>query len=135
MSNAMYVKAREGCLNADIDWISDDIRCILIDTADYTVNLATDEFLDDVPGAARVSVSSSLSGKTATNGVADANDAVFTTVTGDQSEALVIYQHTGTDATSRLIAYIDSATGLPITPSGGNINVVWDNGSDKIFKL
>jgi hypothetical protein len=56
-------------------------------------------------------------------------------VTGDQSEALVIYKDTGMASTSPLIAYIDTATGLPYTPSGGNIDVAWDNGSNKIFKL
>ncbi len=52
------------------------------------------------------------------------------------SEALVIYQHTGVDATSELIAYIDTGvTGLPVTPNGGDITVTWDSGSDKIFKI
>jgi hypothetical protein len=47
----------------------------------------------------------------------------------------VIYKDTGTAATSPLIAYIDTATGLPVTPNGGDITVTWDNGSNKIFKL
>lgn len=135
MANALYDKGRQAFLEGDIDWINDDIRVILIDAADYTVNLATHDFLDDIPVAARVAVSSALSGKTATDGVADANDVTFTSVTGDQSEALVIYKHTGTESTSNLIAYIDTATGLPVTPNGGDITVVWDNGSNKIFKL
>jgi hypothetical protein len=67
--------------------------------------------------------------------VADAADITFTTVTGDQSEALVIYKDTGVEATSQLIAYIDTATGLPVTPGGGNITVTWDDGANKIFKL
>ena len=56
-------------------------------------------------------------------GVFDAADVAFTTVTGDPSEVLVIYKDTGSAATSPLIAYIDTATGLPVTPNGGNINV------------
>lgn len=135
MANALYDKGRQAFLEGDIDWINDDIRVILIDADDYTVNLSTHDFLDDVPVAARVAVSSALSGKTATDGVADANDVTFSSVTGDQSEALVIYKHTGVESTSNLIAYIDTATGLPVTPNGGDITVVWDNGSNKIFKL
>ena len=46
-----------------------------------------------------------------------------------------VYQYTGVDATARLIAYIDSATGLPFLPSGGNVAIQWDNGANKIFKL
>lgn len=135
MANTMYDKGREGFLDGNIDWDTDDIRGILIDVADYTVNLATHDNLDDVPVAARVATSGSFTGKTVTNGVADAADVTFPTVSGDQSEAVVIYKHTGTESTSRLIAYIDTATGLPITPNGGDITVAWDNGANKIFKL
>lgn len=135
MANALYDKGREGFLDGSIDWDSDDIRVILIDTDDYTVNLATHDNLDDIPAAARVATSGSLTGKSVTNGVADADDVVFGSVSGDQCEALVIYKHTGSETTSRLIGYIDSATGLPVTPNGGDITVQWDNGSNKIFKL
>jgi hypothetical protein len=48
----------------------------------------------------------------------------------------VIYNNTpGTEATKDLIAYIDVATGLPFTPSGGDITVQWDSGANRIFKL
>ncbi len=135
MSNALYDKGREGFLAGDIDWDTDVIKAVLIDAADYTVNLATHQFLSDIPGAARVATSAPLTGKTVANGVADAADITFPAVSGDPAEALVLYQDTGTEGTSRLIAYIDTATGLPVTPNGGDINVAWDNGINKIFKL
>ncbi len=135
MSNALYDKGRKGFLAGEIDWDADDIRVILIDTDDYTVDLAVHDFLDDIPAPARVAVSASLTGKTTTDGVADADDVVLAAVTGDPCEALVIYKHTGTDSTSALIAYIDSATGLPVTPNGGDITIQWDGGAAKIFKL
>lgn len=135
MANALYDKGREAFLNGDIDWLNDDIRVILIDAADYTVDLAADDFLDDVAVAARVATSGSLASKTSTDGVADAADVTFSLVTGDEAEALVLYKHTGDETTSNLIAYIDTATGLPVTPNGGDITVQWDNGANKIFKL
>lgn len=135
MANALYDKGREGFLSGDIDWDANDIRAILIDTADYTVDLAAHDNLDDVPAAARVAASGSLAGKTVTAGVADANDVTFTNVTGDTVEAVILYQHTGTESTSRLIAYIDSGSGLPVTPNGGTVTVAWDNGANRIFKL
>jgi hypothetical protein len=135
MANALYDKGREGFLAGEIDWDTDVIKAILIDTADYAVNLATHQFLSDIPGAARVAISGAFSGKTAANGVADADDLTFPTVSGDLCEALVIYQDTGTEGTSRLIAYIDAAIGLPVLPNGGNISLAWDNGANKIFKL
>lgn len=135
MANALYDSGREGFLDGDIDWTSDDIRVILVDTNEYTVDLATHTALDDIDAEARVAVSGALTGKSSTAGVADAADVTFSSVTGDISEALVIYKHTGTESTSLLIAYIDTATGLPVTPNGGNITVAWDNGANKIFKL
>jgi len=135
MANGVYDKAREKFLNGDIDWTNDDIKAVLVDSADYSVNLATHEFLSDVPSGGRVATSGNFSSKTTTAGVADAADLALSAVTGDPSEAVVIYKDTGSAATSPLIAYIDTATGLPVTPNGGNINVIWDNGSNKIFKL
>ncbi len=135
MPNALYEKGREGFLAGEIDWDTDVIKAVLIDAADYTVNLAAHQFLSDIPPAARVATSAALTGKTVANGVADAADLTFPMVSGDHVEALVISQDTGTEGTSRLIAYIDTATGLPVTPNGGDINVAWDNGANKIFKL
>lgn len=136
MASFLYDKGREGFAKAAINWESDDIRVIFVDTADYTVNAATHDFLDDVAVAARVATSSaSLANKTATDGVCDADDITVNAVSGDQFEALILYKHTGVESTSRLIAYIDNYTGLPCTPNGGNITVSWPNDSNKIFKL
>lgn len=136
MANGLYDAARAAFLNADIDWTNDDIRAILIDTASYTVNLSTHDFLDDIPGGARVATSSALSGKTSAAGVADANDVTFSAVSGATVEAVVIYKHTGTESTSNLIAYMDTGmTGLPVTPNGGDITVQWANTTNRIFKL
>lgn len=128
--SALYDPARQGFLQGDIDWLTDDIRVILVDSADYTFS-ATHTALASVPVGARVAVSGSLTGKTATAGVADADDVSIPGVTGDSIEALVLYRPAAAgDGT--LIAYID---GLSLTPNGGNINVTWDNGPNKIFKL
>lgn len=135
MANALYDKGREAFLTAAVNWSSDNIKVVLVDAADYTVNLATHQFLSDITGVGRVATSGNLASKTVAAGVADAADVTFTAVTGDQSEALVIYKDTGSAATSPLIAYIDTATGLPVTPNGADITVTWDNGSNKIFKL
>lgn len=135
MANALYGLGRAAFGNAGINWLSDTIKVILIDVADYTVSIDTHDFLDDVPGAARVATAT-LGTKTNVLGVMDAADTTFTAVTGDPCEALVIYKDTGTEGTSPLIAYIDSATGLPVTPNGGDITVQWDNTATvKIFKL
>ena len=135
MANALYGKGRQKFAEGSIAWLTDNIKAVLVDTATYSVSIDVDEFLSDIPAGERVATSSNFSSKTTTLGVCDAADITFSTVSGDQSEALVIYKDTGVAATSPLIAYIDTATGLPITPNGGDINVAWDDGVNKIFKL
>lgn len=135
MANALYDKARKAFADGDIDLLSDTIKCVLIDAAEYTVDLADDDFLDDVAADARVGTAQTLGSKTTTAGVFDAADVTFSSVSGAQCEGILIYKATGTESTSPLIAYIDSATGLPVTPNGGDIQIQWDNGSNKIFKL
>jgi hypothetical protein len=77
-----------------------------------------------------------LASKTVAAGVFDAADISFTGLSSAPTiEALVIYKDTGADATSNLIAYIDTATGLPVAAAATQVDVTWDNGANKIFKL
>ena len=135
MANTLYDKARERFLRGQINWDTDTMKVCLVDKNVYTPNFTSHEYLSDVSGSAIVAAGVTLTGKSSTSGAADANDVTFTAVSGNESEALIIYKDTGDTATSPLIALIDSATGLPITPNGGDIIVVWDNGANKIFKL
>lgn len=135
MANAIYPKYKEALLDgsSNIDLNDGDVRVILVDSADYTYSSAHD-FLDDVPAGARVSTSTALQNTTVTNGLFDADDITLSSVSGDQAEALIIYIHTGTEGTSRLVAYIDTGvTGLPVTPNGGDINLAWN--ASGIFQL
>jgi hypothetical protein len=134
MANTMYDPGRDAFLNGDIDYTNDTIVVYLIDTADYTFS-AAHQFLSSVAAAGRVA-NATLAGKSTSGGVADANDTVLASVTGDVSEALILVKSTGNEATSPLIGYIDSAAaGLPVTPNGGDITITWDSGANKIFKL
>lgn len=133
MANALYDKAREKFLTGSLDWATDNFKVVLVDTGTYTVDLVNDEFHSDLAGI--VDTSGNLGSKTTTAGVADAADVTFTAVSGNSVEALVIYKDTGVSGTSPLVAYIDTATGLPVTPNGGDITVSWDDGTNKIFKL
>lgn len=132
--NALYHKYKQAAaswsqagLVAAIDLFTDDVRFCFIDTAVYTVNIASDQFLSDVPPAAIVASSTSLLNKTvAPGGIFDADDLTVAGFAGPPVEALVIYVHTGTPASSPLVAYIDQASGtLPFTPNGAAKIVRW----------
>lgn len=135
MANALFAKGRQAFLDADIDWSADNIKAVLVDHGSDTPVPATDQFLSDIGAGARIATSGNLASKTSTDGVADAADLTFTAVTGATVESIVLYKDTGSAATSALIAFIDTATGLPFTPNGGDLTVAWDNGANKIFKL
>lgn len=134
MANALYDAGRQGFLDGSIDWDTNTIMLVLTDHGGDTPNVTTDDNLDDI-SAGTVATSSALTSPTTTAGVADAADVTLTAVTGNSVESINLYKSTGTPSTSRLIAYIDTATGLPVTPNGGDITVAWDNGSNRIFKL
>lgn len=134
MANALYDHGRDGFLNKEIGWKTDDIRVILVDTDQYTPDLANHKFLSSIPVEARIA-STTLGSRSSVAGIADGGEITFEAVTGPESEALVIYQHTGDDSSSRLIAFITEATNLPVLPNGGDITIRWDTGPNKIFKL
>lgn len=124
MANGLYAKAKQAFLDKGHDLNTDDIRVVLSDAADYSQNLSTHDFLDDVPAGARVAVSSTLGSPTITDGVFDTADFSWTLVSGDQSEQIIVYNHTGgADSARGLLVFYDTGiTGMPVTPSGGDIN-------------
>jgi hypothetical protein len=135
MASALYPKAKQSFLsqNPSIDLDSGTIKVALVSTTDYTYS-AAHQYKSSVTSYG-ASTDQTLGSIGVTDGVFDAGDATFTSVAVDGTKAanaLVIYQDSGSAATSPLIAYID---GFSVTPNGGNINVVWDDGANKIFKL
>lgn len=133
MANDIYKGGIQRLISGGIDLDTDTIKVMLV--RGYTPNVSTHVYVSDVTGAGTVVArSSALTSVSVTNGVFDAADVTFTSVAATSSTAyLILYKDTGSDATSPLIAVIDTATGLPVTPDGNNINVAWDNGSNKII--
>ena len=126
MANTLYDAARQRFLEAQINWMTDTVKVILVDTGAYTPQTSIHQYLADIPVSARIAGPVTLTAKATTGGAADAADVTFTSVSGTSIEAIIIYIDTGTEATSPLIAYVDTATGLPINPNGGDIIVTWD---------
>lgn len=142
MANAVFPKAKEGFLDGSIDLDTAAIKVALVRGYTYSSSHST---VSDVTGAGATlhATSSGLGSKTVTNGVFDAADVTFTTpATNTNDHSLLLFQSSastgGADVASssqRLIAWIDTGTGVPIKPAGGDITVVWDNGANKIFSL
>ena len=140
MANQLFTKAKQAFLGGELNLSSNVVTIALVDTGVYTFS-ASHQFRSSIPNTAVVSTAN-LTSKTITDGVFDAADVTFPLVTGANCEALVLYHNTGNaegDGTrqgdSRLIAFIDTATGLPVLPNGGNISVKFSDAASKIFAL
>ena len=86
-----------------------------------------------ISGGAIIAAGVALSSKTGSAGTLSAANTVWTSVSGSAAAYILIYKDTGTSSTSPLIGLIDTATGLPVIPNGGNITAAWASG--QVFTL
>jgi len=111
-----------------IVWSDDTIKVVPVDTSVYTFS-PSHEFYSSVTAPARLLTPLSLTGKTTTvPAVLDADDITFTLVTpGLNIGALILFKWTGSDSTSPLVAFIDTAVRLPLLTDGSDVPIVWDS--------
>ena len=53
MANTLYDFARQRFLEAQINWMTDTIKVILVDTGAYTPQTSVHQYLSDIPTSAR----------------------------------------------------------------------------------
>ena len=126
MANVLYNSYKQLILGAGLDLTSLTIKAALVDTGVTAFNSAHDNY-DDV-SAGVIGTPVTLTGKSVTNGVFDSttNPSFTGLVAAPTIEAIVIYYDSGTPATSTLIAWIDSATGLAVSAGATQVDVTWD---------
>jgi hypothetical protein len=135
MANFMYTNAKKLMLTGAFDWVNDPVVIILIAAGQYvpSVNHAT---LLDIPASARVAVSSTLTGKSVSLNVVDADDYLFTYVAGPPVNSVILAVSSGVESTSWLICHLDSSiVGIPFSPSASAAQLIWNNGPNRIFAL
>jgi len=139
MADAFYVEYRNAMLGAWThsfpDLNTDDIRVALRDEGTTAINLTAHVDHADISTAivgTAATVTSPTVGVVAA-GVFDHADVTFSSVSGASVESLDYYKWSGTTGTSPLICNIDSATGLPVTPNGGDIT--WTPSASGVFQI
>lgn len=139
MADAFYVEYRNAMQGAWThsfpDLNTDNVRVGLRDEGTTAINLTTQVDLADIVSAIvaeSANVGSPTVGVVAA-GVFDHADVTFTAVSGASVESLDYWKETGTDSTSPLLANIDSATGLPVTPNGGDIT--WAPNASGVWQI
>lgn len=129
MANALFDSYRNilvgNSATALVDWNADTMKAALIDAGTVDPNVATHDFWDDLVAAAIGTPVTLASVTYPSAGKVDCADFTFTAVSGATAEELTLYKSTGTNSTSPLCVNYDTfSSGMPVTPNGGDINVV-----------
>lgn len=137
MANKIYPKYRAKRLRAGFDATHaldsaegvTGVYCVLVDTSVYTYSDAH-EFYSSLSGivGSEVEITGKTITDTANGAVFDGNNVTFPSVTGNSAEAVIFFRkNAGANITWPLIGYQDTGvTGLPVTPNGGNIDLVFN---------
>src|SRR5512139_2229352 len=139
MANGLYYEFRNGQLGKGsytaLDFEAETaLKLVLTDHAggDGAPDITTMDYYNDIDGSTVNSLSSALGSLTVgvvAVGVVDAANLApaFTSVSGATVESISLLKDSGSPATSPLIGYWDTATGLPLTPNGGDVNVSFND--------
>ena len=147
MSNSLYQKGREKFLKGEIAWLDDNIKVALIKST-YTPDITNHEFFSSISSHILTGTTPiiTLTGKTATNGTADADITTFIAITQNQTISYVILfkdpdvantngePAIGNVGTSPLICMFDSGYGIGAGTNNGDIQITWDI-NNGIFRL
>lgn len=144
MANGFYEHGMKHIAWGDVVWKASggsNIKVALIDTAEYTRDLANHEFYNPAfgnPPSASTGVEELSANMTlvdaAADGVLDASDVTFTGTSGDTCEGIMVFKDSGVTTTSPLLFWWEVASGLPVV-LGGDVTIAWDSGSNKIARI
>ena len=128
MADAFYEEFRNGMFgggaHAQPDLTANDIRVGLRDEGVTAIDLATQVDAADVSSAWQGSHTAlaSLTVGSAGVGAFDHADETYPSLSGNEFESLDYFDYeTAVEGTSPLICNLDSWTGLPFTPNGGDL--------------
>jgi hypothetical protein len=125
VSSFIYNTAATELMTSNRD-LSSGNYAVAVVTSDYAPD-PTHVHRADLVDANVVALSGHLTGLAVTTGVWGADDITLTAVSGGVIAYLVIYEDNGSESSDKLICCIEFGTGLPYTPSGGDIEIVWDS--------
>jgi len=139
MASKMYGQMLSKALNKEIDYDTDAIKVLLVGST-YVPNQDTHVYRSDVTGEVTgtgyTAGGITLAGKTVTYDAAnnvimlDANDVAWANSTITARYA-VVYDDTGTAATSPLLGYVDF--GSDQSSTNGSFTITWD--ATGIFRI
>lgn len=136
MANQLYSNAKESFLSGSLNLNAVSIKVALVKSG-YIVDIDNHHYVSDIGSSYIAARSESLTSVTTTDGILDAENETIENYGNSGFDYMVIYESTGDDSTSRLIAYIDTADGLPVASTVDSISITiqWSDLITKIFSL
>jgi len=133
MANRIPGAFYEEMATGTINFASETVRCIAVDSSLLTTAPENLQYVDEVDSAARIATTSvTTPGVSRTGDIVTltADNPVFATITGEgvTVDHLVYYVEEATEATSPICAVVDEATGLPFAPAGVETTVLLSGG-------
>jgi hypothetical protein len=122
MSVQLYPLGRQGFADGTINWSTGNIKAILLKST-YTYSTAHQFVSDLTVGTNDNGRSANLASKTQALGLCTAANSSLVATAALASNAIAIFQDSGSDATSRLIAYIDGIQQIVIPVTYGSAQV------------
>lgn len=148
MGDRMYDHGRNAFARGELAWRANGgsvFRAVFVDPQRYRPDTERHRFLSDIPDAARCGHAGSplrlysprLALRDPVAGVCDAEDTVFLAVPpGTDLGLVVVFADDGhSDATSPLVLVTEPRGDRPMVGDGGDVEVAWDDGPNKVFKL
>lgn len=141
MANALFTAFKQGLLNAEFDLNTASVKAALV--RGYAFSAAHATVADVVAAGGTINgTSAALANPTIAGGVFDADDTAITTAANASDHGLLVFQASavtgGADvaqSSQKLIAWLDTGTGLPVQPGTGTVAVTWDPGTNRILKI
>jgi hypothetical protein len=119
-----YPNARQLAGGAGLAWTSGTLKCLVM-TAGYVPNFSN-VYLSDIPGAAIIATSPTITNPTNVGGVLSGDTINFGVINDTRAAgSLIFYKDTGNPATSLLLVYVDTpdVAGFPQVLNGYNYYV------------
>jgi hypothetical protein len=131
--NQLYSQARQSFLTGALNWDAVDVRMLLL-SASYVFD-EDHVTLSQILPSTRLGVGD-VPPVLGSDGYATGANTVFTAlVTPEPITQIVLYEHTGNEGTSRLIAYYDTIPGMPFTGEGFNYLLAPDLSFGGFFRI
>lgn len=134
LSTFKYNHAASDFATGALNWLTCSPNLMLVD-AGYVPN-PTHQYVSSIPGTAIAVRDLALTSVAQTNGICAGNCPTANALAWpNQIVGIILYEKTGSDATSRLIYYSSDGAGFPFSPNGFNWAVAFDQSNTGWFQV